>query len=72
MSDEEMVAQLRGQMLDPASPTPSVEALLHAYLPAKFIDHTHADAVLARRRPARLGGARCARSSATARSSCPT
>lgn len=47
MTDEEMVAQLRGQMLDPASPTPSVEALLHAYLPAKFIDHTHADAILA-------------------------
>jgi rhamnose utilization protein RhaD (predicted bifunctional aldolase and dehydrogenase)/NAD(P)-dependent dehydrogenase (short-subunit alcohol dehydrogenase family) len=47
MTDEEMVAQLRGQMIDPASPTPSVEALLHAYLPAKFVDHTHADAVLA-------------------------
>ncbi len=47
MTDEEMVAQLRGQMIDPSSPTPSVEALLHAYLPAKFIDHTHADAVLA-------------------------
>jgi rhamnose utilization protein RhaD (predicted bifunctional aldolase and dehydrogenase)/NAD(P)-dependent dehydrogenase (short-subunit alcohol dehydrogenase family) len=47
MTDEEMVAQLRGQMIDPSSPTPSVEALLHAYLPAKYIDHTHADAVLA-------------------------
>ncbi len=47
MTDEEMVAQLRGQMIDPSSPTPSVEALLHAYLPARFIDHTHADAVLA-------------------------
>ncbi len=46
MTDEEMVAQLRGQMIDPSSPTPSVEALLHAYLPAKFVDHTHADAVL--------------------------
>lgn len=46
MTDEEMVAQLRGQMIDPSSPTPSVEALLHAYLPGKFIDHTHADAVL--------------------------
>ena len=45
-------------MLDPARPTPSVEALLHAFLPAKFIDHTHADAVLARRRSARLGAAR--------------
>src|SRR5689334_4740982 len=32
MSDEDMVRALRSQMLDPASPTPSVEALLHAYL----------------------------------------
>jgi len=47
MSDDEMVAELRGQMIDPSSPTPSVEALLHAILPAKFVDHTHADAVLA-------------------------
>jgi rhamnose utilization protein RhaD (predicted bifunctional aldolase and dehydrogenase)/NAD(P)-dependent dehydrogenase (short-subunit alcohol dehydrogenase family) len=47
MTDEEMVAQLRGQRIDPASPTPSVEALLHAFLPAKFVDHTHADAILA-------------------------
>ena len=46
MSDDEMVAGLRGQLLDPASPTPSVEALLHAVLPGKFVDHTHADAVL--------------------------
>src|SRR6185503_19502997 len=46
MTDEQMVAELRGQMIDPQSPTPSVEALLHAYLPAKFVDHTHADAVL--------------------------
>lgn len=47
LSDADMVKALRGQMLDPSSPTPSVEALLHAYLPAKFVDHTHADAVLA-------------------------
>ena len=47
LSDEDMVKGLRSQMLDPTSPTPSVEALLHAYLPAKFVDHTHADAVLA-------------------------
>ncbi|MEJ7735734.1 MAG: class II aldolase/adducin family protein, partial [Polyangiaceae bacterium] len=46
MSDERMVTELRGQMLDPQSPTPSVEALLHAFLPARFVDHTHADAVL--------------------------
>jgi rhamnose utilization protein RhaD (predicted bifunctional aldolase and dehydrogenase)/NAD(P)-dependent dehydrogenase (short-subunit alcohol dehydrogenase family) len=46
-SDEEMVTALRSQMLDPNGPTPSVEALLHAHLPGKFVDHTHADAVLA-------------------------
>ncbi len=47
MSDEAMVNELRLNLLDATAPTPSVEALLHAYLPAKFIDHTHADAILA-------------------------
>ncbi len=47
MSDEDMVAELRSALIDPSSPTPSVETLLHAFLPAKFVDHTHADAVLA-------------------------
>src|SRR6187399_1238252 len=47
LSDEDMVKALKSQMLDPTSPTPSVEALLHAYLPGRFVDHTHADAVLA-------------------------
>lgn len=47
LSDEDMVKGLKSQMLDPSSPTPSVEALLHAFLSEKFVDHTHADAVLA-------------------------
>ncbi len=47
MTDDEMVSDLRSSLLDPAAPTPSVEALLHAALPAIYIDHTHADAVLA-------------------------
>ena len=47
LSDEMMVKELRGQMMDPQSPTPSVEALLHAFLPEKFVDHTHSDAILA-------------------------
>jgi rhamnose utilization protein RhaD (predicted bifunctional aldolase and dehydrogenase)/NAD(P)-dependent dehydrogenase (short-subunit alcohol dehydrogenase family) len=47
LSDEAMVAALRSQMLDPSSPTPSVEALLHAFVPGRFVDHTHADAVCA-------------------------
>jgi rhamnulose-1-phosphate aldolase/alcohol dehydrogenase len=46
LSDEDMVREVRARLLDPDAPTPSVEALLHAFLPAKFVDHTHADAVL--------------------------
>src|SRR5260370_29602100 len=46
LSDEEMVNALRTNMLDSAGPTPSVDTLLHAFLPHRFIDHTHADAVL--------------------------
>ena len=47
LSDEEMVAAHRASLLDPAAPDPSVETLLHAFLPHKFVDHTHADAILA-------------------------
>src|SRR6516164_8877573 len=34
------------KLLAPAAPNPSVEILLHAFLPHKFIDHTHANAIL--------------------------
>ncbi|MBX3207433.1 MAG: bifunctional aldolase/short-chain dehydrogenase [Labilithrix sp.] len=47
MSDDQMVNELRLALLDASAPTPSVETLLHAALPATFIDHTHADALLA-------------------------
>ena len=47
MSDEAMVNALRNNLLDASAPNPSVETLLHALLPARFIDHTHADAILA-------------------------
>lgn len=47
LSDEDMVAAHRANLLDPAAPTPSVETLLHAFLPHRYIDHTHANAVLA-------------------------
>ena len=47
LSDEEMVNQLRTHLFDAAAPNPSVETLLHAFLPHTFIDHTHADAILA-------------------------
>jgi rhamnose utilization protein RhaD (predicted bifunctional aldolase and dehydrogenase)/NAD(P)-dependent dehydrogenase (short-subunit alcohol dehydrogenase family) len=46
LSDEDMVAFLRSNLLDPTAPNPSIETLLHAYLPHKFVDHAHATAVL--------------------------
>jgi rhamnose utilization protein RhaD (predicted bifunctional aldolase and dehydrogenase)/NAD(P)-dependent dehydrogenase (short-subunit alcohol dehydrogenase family) len=46
LSDTQMAIELRKSMVDPGAPAPSVEAILHANLPAKFVDHTHADAVL--------------------------
>jgi rhamnose utilization protein RhaD (predicted bifunctional aldolase and dehydrogenase)/NAD(P)-dependent dehydrogenase (short-subunit alcohol dehydrogenase family) len=46
LSDEDMVRFQRANLLDPQAPNPSVETLLHAYLPHKYIDHTHATAVL--------------------------
>ena len=46
LSDEDMVAFLRSNLLDPTSPNPSIETLLHAYLPHKFVDHAHASAIL--------------------------
>jgi rhamnose utilization protein RhaD (predicted bifunctional aldolase and dehydrogenase)/NAD(P)-dependent dehydrogenase (short-subunit alcohol dehydrogenase family) len=47
LSDEDMVNFQRVNLLDSRAPNPSVETLLHAFLPHKFIDHTHAAAVLA-------------------------
>lgn len=46
LSDEDMVNIQRCNLLDSSAPNPSVETLLHAFLPHKFIDHTHAIAVL--------------------------
>jgi rhamnose utilization protein RhaD (predicted bifunctional aldolase and dehydrogenase)/NAD(P)-dependent dehydrogenase (short-subunit alcohol dehydrogenase family) len=47
LTDEEMVNALRIRLFDASAPNPSVETLLHAFLPHKFIDHSHADAILA-------------------------
>jgi len=47
LDDETMVDQLRTRLLRADSPTPSIEALVHAFLPGTYVDHTHADAVLA-------------------------
>ncbi|HEX9988210.1 MAG TPA: bifunctional rhamnulose-1-phosphate aldolase/short-chain dehydrogenase [Chloroflexia bacterium] len=47
MSDEEMVEYLAHTLMEPASPRPSIETLLHAFVPARSVVHTHADAILA-------------------------
>ena len=46
LSDPQMVNELRTHMTRASAPTPSVEAILHAILPHKYVDHTHADAVI--------------------------
>jgi rhamnose utilization protein RhaD (predicted bifunctional aldolase and dehydrogenase) len=45
MSDDEMVAHLARCMTDPAARRPSIETLLHGFLPHRHVDHTHADAI---------------------------
>ncbi|HEX3577435.1 MAG TPA: bifunctional rhamnulose-1-phosphate aldolase/short-chain dehydrogenase, partial [Thermoanaerobaculia bacterium] len=47
MSDQEMVDYLARCLVDPSSRRPSIETLLHAFLPARAVLHTHADAILA-------------------------
>lgn len=46
LSDEDMVNEQRTHMFDASAPNPSIEALLHAYIPHRFVDHSHADAIL--------------------------
>jgi len=45
MSDEDMVAHLARCQLDPAAPRSSIETLLHAFVPAAHVHHTHPDAI---------------------------
>ncbi len=47
MTDQEMVEYLARCLVDPSSARPSIETLLHAFIPAKAVLHTHADAILA-------------------------
>jgi rhamnose utilization protein RhaD (predicted bifunctional aldolase and dehydrogenase) len=47
LADEEMVAYLARCLVDPAAPRPSIETLLHAFVPARHVDHVHADAICA-------------------------
>jgi rhamnose utilization protein RhaD (predicted bifunctional aldolase and dehydrogenase) len=46
ISDREMVQYQRDALTDKNAPDPSVEAILHALIPYKFVDHTHADAMV--------------------------
>ena len=46
LSDEDMVAFQKRNLINIKSPNPSVETFLHAFLPFKYVDHTHADAIL--------------------------
>ena len=47
LTDEEMVNAFRTHLFDAGAPTPSIETLLHVFLPHRFVDHSHADAILA-------------------------
>ncbi len=47
LSDMDMARELKLATLDPNFPAPSVEAIMHALIPHRFVDHTHADAIVA-------------------------
>src|SRR4030066_966443 len=47
LSDETMAKELQTHLLEAGGKRPSIESLMHAFLSAKYIDHTHADAILA-------------------------
>jgi rhamnose utilization protein RhaD (predicted bifunctional aldolase and dehydrogenase)/NAD(P)-dependent dehydrogenase (short-subunit alcohol dehydrogenase family) len=46
LSDHDMARVQRAHLIEPEAPNPSVELLLHAFMPHAFVDHTHANAVL--------------------------
>ena len=46
LSDMDMVLGQKEAMIDKSAPNPSVEAILHALIPFKFVEHTHADAIV--------------------------
>lgn len=46
LSDTDMVSGQKEAMIDKSAPNPSVEAILHAIIPFKYVDHTHSDAVV--------------------------
>ncbi len=46
LSDSDMVREQKAAMTNPSAPTPSVEAILHALIPFKYVEHTHSDSVV--------------------------
>ena len=46
LADADMIRLQRSAMTDPEAPDPSIEAVLHANIPYKYVDHTHADAIV--------------------------
>ncbi|KJU82215.1 short chain dehydrogenase, partial [Candidatus Magnetobacterium bavaricum] len=46
LSDQEMINEIRTQILDFRCPNPSLETLMHVFIPFKYADHTHPDAIL--------------------------
>ena len=46
LTDPQMINELKTQLTNITAPTPSVETILHAILPFKYVDHTHADSVV--------------------------
>jgi len=46
LADADLVRVQRSAMIEPHAPDPSIEAVVHAIIPFRFVDHTHADAVV--------------------------
>ena len=46
LSDDDMARVQRAWLIEPSAPSPSVEFLLHAFVPHAFVDHTHANAIV--------------------------
>ena len=47
LSDTDLVREQRVALLNPSAPNPSIEAVVHGLIPSAWVDHTHADAVVA-------------------------
>ena len=46
LKDNDMVAYQKRNLINTNSPNPSVETFVHAFLPHKYVDHTHSNAIV--------------------------